>query len=107
GPGQQLAATHSWSVEALYTHVPGLKVVVPTTPYDAKGLLKTAIRDNDPVIFLENEALYGNKGEVPDGELLIPFGKADIKREGTDCTVVAWGQGCLAALMAAEELHKE
>ncbi len=107
GPGQQLAATHSWSVEALYTHVPGLKVVVPTTPYDAKGLLKTAIRDPDPVIFLENEALYGNKGEVPDGELLIPFGKADVKREGTDCTVVAWGQGCLAALSAADQLHKD
>ena len=107
GPGQQLAATHSWSVEALYAHVPGLKVVVPTTPYDAKGLLKTAIRDDDPVIFLENEALYGNKGEVPDEEYLIPFGQADIKREGTDCTVIAWGQGCLAALAAAEELHKD
>lgn len=107
GPGQQLAATHSWSVEALYTHVPGLKVVVPTSPYDAKGLLKTAIRDDDPVIFLENEALYGNKGEVPAEEYLIPFGQADIKREGTDCTVIAWGQECLAALAAAEQLHKD
>ncbi|MEI7766739.1 MAG: alpha-ketoacid dehydrogenase subunit beta [Phycisphaerae bacterium] len=106
GPGQQLAATHSWSVEALYTHVPGLKVVVPTTPYDAKGLLKTAIRDNDPVIFLENEALYGNRGEVPEGDYTIPFGKADIKREGTDCTIIAWGQGCLLALAAADELEK-
>src|SRR5438477_2279078 len=67
GPGQQLAATHSWSVDALYTHVPGLKVVCPTSPADAKGLLKTAIRDDDPVIFLENESLYGLKGEVPDG----------------------------------------
>jgi pyruvate dehydrogenase E1 component beta subunit len=107
GPGQQLAATHSWSVEALYTHVPGLKVVVPTTPADAKGLLKTAIRDDDPVIFLENEAMYGNKGEVPGGEFLLPFGKAEVKREGSDCTVVAWGQGCLTALAAAELLEKE
>jgi len=107
GPGQQLAATHSWSVEALYTHVPGLKVVVPTSPADAKGLLKTAIRDDDPVIFLENESLYGNKGEVPDGDFLIPFGKADIKRPGKDCTVVAWGQGCITALAAAEQLEKE
>ena len=74
GPGQQLAATHSWSVEALYTHVPGLKVVVPTSPADAKGLLKTAIRDDDPVIFLENEAMYGNKGEVPEGtDFTIPL----------------------------------
>ncbi len=107
GPGQQLAATHSWSVDALYTHVPGLKVVVPTSPADAKGLLKTAIRDDDPVIFLENEAMYGNKGEVPDGDFLIPFGQAEIKREGTDCTVIAWGQSCLTALAAAEQLEKE
>jgi len=107
GPGQQLAATHSWSVDAFFTHVPGLKVVVPTTPYEAKGLLKTAIRDDDPVIFLENEAMYGNRGEVPAGEYLLPFGKADIKRPGTDCTVVAWGQSCLHALMAAEQLAKE
>ena len=107
GPGQQLAATHSWSVESLFTQVPGLKVVVPTSPADAKGLLKTAIRDDDPVIFLENESLYGNKGEVPDGEFLLPFGKADIKRPGKDCTVVAWGQGCITALAAAAQLEKE
>ena len=107
GPGQQLSATHSWSVEALYTHVPGLKVVVPTTPAEAKGLLKTAIRDDDPVIFLENESMYGNKGEVPEGEYLIPFGQADIKRHGTDCTIVAWGQACLTAMAAAEVLEKE
>ncbi|HVS69776.1 MAG TPA: pyruvate dehydrogenase complex E1 component subunit beta [Phycisphaerae bacterium] len=107
GPGQQLAATHSWSVEALYTHVPGLKVVVPTTPAEAKGLLKTAIRDDDPVIFLENESMYGNKGEVPDGDFLLPFGVADVKREGMDCTIVAWGQGCLTAIAAAEQLEKE
>ncbi len=107
GPGQQLAATHSWTVDALYTHVPGLKVVIPSTPYDAKGLLKTAIRDDDPVIFLENESMYGNRGEVPDEEYTIPFGKADIKRAGKDCTVVAWGKTCLTALAAAEQLHKD
>ena len=108
GPGQQLGATHSWSVEALYTHVPGLKVVVPTTPAEAKGLLKTAIRGEDPVIFLENESMYGNKAEVPeDKDFLIPFGVADVKREGTDCTIVAWGQGCITALAAAEQLQKE
>ena len=107
GPGQQLSATHSWSVEALFAHVPGLKVVVPTTPYEAKGLLKTAIRDDDPVIFLENESMYGNRGEVPEEEYLIPFGKADIKREGRDCTIIAWGQGCITALAAADVLAKE
>jgi pyruvate dehydrogenase E1 component beta subunit len=107
GPGQQLAATHSWSVDALFASVPGLKVVVPTLPHEAKGLLKTAIRDDDPVIFLENEAMYGNKGEVPDGDYTLPFGQADIKREGTDCTVVAWGQGCLTAMLAAEQLQKD
>jgi pyruvate dehydrogenase E1 component beta subunit len=107
GPGQQLSATHSWSVEALYTHVPGLKVVVPTTPYEAKGLLKTAIRDDDPVIFLENESMYGNRGEVPAEEYLLPFGQADIKREGRDCTIIAWGQGCITALAAADVLAKE
>ncbi|NNM84181.1 MAG: pyruvate dehydrogenase complex E1 component subunit beta [Phycisphaerales bacterium] len=107
GPGQQLAATHSWTVDALYAHVPGLKVVIPTTPYDAKGLLKTAIRDDDPVIFLENEAMYGNRGEVPDDDYTIPFGKADIKRPGKDCTVIAWGHGCLTALAAADLLAKD
>jgi len=107
GPGQQLGATHSWSVDAMFAHVPGLKVVVPSTPADAKGLLKTAIRDDDPVIFLENEALYGNKGEVPEGDFLIPFGQAEVKRAGTDCTVIAWGQGCVTALAAAEQLERE
>src|SRR5690349_14307857 len=107
GPGQQLAATHSWSVDALFTHVPALKVVVATTPYEAKGLLKSSIRDDDPVLFWENEAMYGNRGEVPAGDYLVPFGKADIKRPGTDCTVVAWGQGCLTAMLAAEQLQKE
>jgi pyruvate dehydrogenase E1 component beta subunit len=107
GAGQQLAATHSWTVDALYAHVPGLKVVVPTTPYEAKGLLKTAIRDDDPVIFLENEAMYGHRGEVPAEEYLLPFGQADIKREGSHCTIVAWGHGCLTAMAAAEQLHKD
>ncbi len=107
GPGQQLAATHSWTVDALYTHVPGLKVVIPSTPYEAKGLLKNAIRDNDPVIFLENESMYGNRGEVPEEDYVIPFGVADIKRVGQDCTVVAWGRAALTALEAAEMLHKE
>jgi pyruvate dehydrogenase E1 component beta subunit len=106
GPGQQLGATHSWTVDAIYTHVPGLKVVIPSTPYDAKGLLKTAIRDNDPVIFLENESMYGNRGEVPEEEYLIEFGRADIKRPGTDCTVVGWGHTVLTAMAAAEELEK-
>ncbi len=106
GPGQQLAATHSWTIDALLTHVPGLKVVVPSTPHDAKGLLKTAIRDDDPVFFLENEAMYGNRGEVPEQEYVLPLGRADIKRAGTDCTVVAWGHGCLTALAAAERLNQ-
>ncbi len=107
GPGQQLGATHSWTVDTLYTHIPGLKVVCPSTAYDAKGLLKTAIRDDDPVIFLENESMYGLRGEVPEEEYLLPFGKADIKRDGSDCTVVAWGHSCLTALAAAEKLHQE
>jgi pyruvate dehydrogenase E1 component beta subunit len=107
GPGQQLAATHSWTVDALYTHVPGLKVVIPSTPYEAKGLLKAAIRDNDPVIFLENESIYGMRGEVPEGDYVLPFGKADIKRPGTDCTLVAWGRAAHTALEAAERLHRE
>jgi pyruvate dehydrogenase E1 component beta subunit len=107
GPGRQLAATHAWSVDALCTHVPGLKVVAPSCPYDAKGLLKTAIRDDDPVVFLESESMYTLRQEVPEEEYLLPFGQADIKRPGGDCTVVAWGQGCVIALEAAEQLHRE
>ena len=84
-----------------------MKVVVPATPYDAKGLLKSAIRDNDPVFFLENTMLYGEKGEVPDGEYLIPLGKADVKREGTDLTIVTYGRCVLHSLKAAEVLEKE
>lgn len=103
----QLAATHSQSFEAFYAHVPGLKVLTPSNPYDAKGLLKSAIRDNDPVVFLESEKMYGDKGEVPEGEFLIPIGKADIKREGKDVTIVSFGKIIKEAYKAAEELEKE
>jgi len=110
GPGgaaHQLAAQHSQSLEAWYASVPGLKVVAPSTPYDAKGLLKSAIRDDDPVIFMEGETLYGAKGEVPDEEYLIPIGVADIKREGTDVTIIAWSKMVTVALKAAEQLAAE
>jgi len=107
GPGgaaHQLAAQHSQSLESWYAHVPGLKVVAPATPYDAKGLLKSAIRDDDPVIFFEGETLYGSKGEVPEGEYLVPIGVADIKRPGTDVTIVAWSKMVSVAIKAAETL---
>ncbi len=110
GPGgaaHQLGAQHSQSLESWYAHVPGLKVVAPSTPYDAKGLLKTAIRDDDPVIFFEGETLYGSKGEVPEGEYLIPLGEADIKREGTDVTIVAWSKMVAVALKAADALEQD
>jgi pyruvate dehydrogenase E1 component beta subunit len=110
GPGgaaHQLAAQHSQSLESWYAHVPGLKVVAPSTPYDAKGLLKTAIRDDDPVIFIEGETLYGSKGEVPEGEYVLPLGVADVKREGTDVTIVAWSKMATLALTAAEQLAAE
>jgi pyruvate dehydrogenase E1 component beta subunit len=86
---------------------PGLKVVVPSNPYDAKGLLKTSIRDNDPVIFMESEVMYGEKGEVPAEEYLIPIGVADVKRAGTDVTIVSFGKIMKVALAAAQELEKE
>ena len=107
GPAHQLAAQHSQSMEAYFFHVPGLKVVRPGTPKDAKGLLKSAIRDDDPVIFIESELLYGTKGEVPDGEYTIPLGVGEIKREGRDVTIVAYSTMLLLALQAAEELEKE
>jgi pyruvate/2-oxoglutarate/acetoin dehydrogenase E1 component len=110
GPGgaaHQLAAQHSQSIESWYAHVPGLKVVAPSTPYDAKGLLKSAIRDNDPVIFFEGETLYGSKGEVPDGEYTVPIGVADVKREGRDVTLVAWSKMVTVALKAADTLASE
>ncbi len=107
GPAGQLGATHSQSFEAFYAHVPGLKVVVPSTPYDAKGLLKAAIRDNDPIVFLESEKMYGDKGEIPEGEYIIPIGVADIKRKGTSVTIVTFGKIIKVVFEAAEALEKE
>src|SRR5210317_2424734 len=103
----QLAATHSQAFESWYANCPGLKVVVPSNPYDAKGLLKSAIRDDDPVIFMESEQMYGDKGEVPEGEYVLPIGVADVKREGTDVTVVSFGKIIKEAFKAANELEKE
>lgn len=99
-----LSSQHSQAFESWYANCPGLKVVVPSNPYDAKGLLKTAIRDNDPVIFMESEQMYGEKGEVPEEEYLIPIGKADIKREGKDVTIVSFGKIIKTAMAAAKEL---
>ncbi|MGS2739745.1 pyruvate dehydrogenase complex E1 component subunit beta [Sinomicrobium sp. M5D2P17] len=103
----QLAATHSQAFESWFANCPGLKVVVPSNPYDAKGLLKSAIRDNDPVIFMESEQMYGDKGEVPEDEYTLPLGVADIKREGTDVTIVSFGKIIKEAYKAADELEKE
>ncbi|MDG1916369.1 MAG: pyruvate dehydrogenase complex E1 component subunit beta [Flavobacteriales bacterium] len=103
----QLGATHSQALESWYANCPGLKVVVPSNPYDAKGLLKSAIRDNDPVIFMESEQMYGDKGEVPEGEYLIPMGVADIKRKGTDVTIVSFGKIIKEAYKAADELAEQ
>lgn len=107
GGGTGAAAQHSQCLEALYAHIPGLKVVIPSTPYDAKGLLKTAIRDENPVIFLETKLLYKTKGNVPEEEYLIPFGQADIKRSGTDVTVVTWGRTVQMCLDVAKKLEAE
>ncbi|NDC27915.1 MAG: pyruvate dehydrogenase complex E1 component subunit beta [Crocinitomicaceae bacterium] len=107
GTAGQLGATHSQSFEAFYAHVPGLKVITPSNPADAKGLLKAAIRDEDPVVFLESEKMYGDKGEVPEGEYIIPIGVADIKRKGTDVTLVSFGKIMKLALETAEILAKE
>jgi len=103
----QLAATHSQAFESWYANCPGLKVIVPSNPYDAKGLLKSAIRDDDPVIFMESEQMYGDKGEVPEGEYTLPIGVADIKRAGKDTTLVSFGKILKEAMKAAEELAKE
>jgi pyruvate dehydrogenase E1 component beta subunit len=103
----QLGAQHSQAFENWYANCPGLKVVVPSNPYDAKGLMKSAIRDNDPVIFMESEQMYGDKGEIPEGEYIIPIGVADVKRAGTDVTIVTFGKITKVALKAAEELEKE
>lgn len=107
GAASSLAAQHSQFFEAQYAYFPGLKVIVPGTPADAKGLLKAAIRDPDPVCFMESETMYAWKGMVPDGEHVIPIGKGDIKREGSDITVVAWGKALKLALDGAELLAKE
>ena len=107
GSAGQLAATHSQAFESWYANCPGLKVVVPSNPYDAKGLLKSAIRDNDPVIFMESEQMYGDKGEVPEGEFTLPIGVADIKRQGNDVTVVSFGKIIKEAYKAADALEKE
>ncbi|MAU88517.1 MAG: pyruvate dehydrogenase complex E1 component subunit beta [Flavobacteriaceae bacterium] len=103
----QLAATHSQAFESWFANCPGLKVIVPSNPYDAKGLLKSAIRDDDPVIFMESEQMYGDKGEVPDEEYLLPIGVADIKRKGNDVTIVSFGKIIKEAFKAADELEKE
>jgi pyruvate/2-oxoglutarate/acetoin dehydrogenase E1 component len=107
GMGRSSAAHHAQSLEAWFVHIPGLLVAMPSTPYDAKGLLKTAIRLNDPVMFIEHKLLYNTEGPVPDEEYTIPFGVADVKREGTDCTVVATSRTVLMALQAAEILAQE
>jgi pyruvate dehydrogenase E1 component beta subunit len=103
----QLAATHSQAFESWYANCPGLKVVVPSNPADAKGLLKSAIRDDDPVIFMESEQMYGDKGEVPEGEYLIPLGVADVKRKGDDVTIVSFGKIIKEAYTAAEKLAED
>jgi pyruvate dehydrogenase E1 component beta subunit len=107
GSAGQLAAQHSQAFENWYANCPGLKVVVPSNPADAKGLLKSAIRDNDPVIFMESEQMYGDKGMIPEGEYLIPIGKADVVRKGKDVTIVSFGKIMKVANAAAEELAKE
>ena len=107
GSAGQLGATHSQAFDNWYANTPGLKVIVPSNPYDAKGLLKAAIRDNDPVIFMESEQMYGDKGEVPDGEYILPIGIADIKRPGNDVTIVSYGKIIKEAYKAAEVLAKD
>ena len=107
GQAGQLAATHSQSYESLYASMPGLKVVTPFTPYDAKGLLKSAIRDEDPVLIMESEKMYGDKGEIPEGEYLIPIGQANIRRQGSDCTIVSFGKILKTVHAAADELAKD
>jgi pyruvate dehydrogenase E1 component beta subunit len=107
GPAMQVGSQHSQALESFYAHVPGLKVVMPSTAIDAKGLLKTAIRDDNPVVFIEGETLYGTTWEVPEGELLIPLGQADIKREGTGITLIAWSKMVWTCLDAAKQLAED
>jgi pyruvate/2-oxoglutarate/acetoin dehydrogenase E1 component len=107
GSGRGNGAQHSQNLESLFCHMPGLKVVMPSTPYDAKGLLKTAIRDNNPIMFLEHKVLYNTKGEVPNEDYTIPFGKADVKRKGKDVTLIATSWMVLKAIEAANRLEAE
>ncbi len=107
GHAENLGGQHSTSADSLFAHFPGLKVVSVATPHDAKGLLKTAIRDDNPVVFFESELMYGFKGEIPEGEYTIPFGLADMKREGTDVTLISWGKPVHTCLKAAEALAAE
>ena len=107
GRGHSNGCTQSQSLESLFTHIPGLKVVMPATPYDAKGLLKSAIRDNEPVIFIEHKGLYQTKQELPESEYLVPLGKADVKRIGENVTIIAYSKTVLTALDAAKELEKD
>ena len=107
GPAVQVASQHSQSLESLYANVPGLKVVMPSTAYDAKGLLKSAIRDDNPVVFIEGETLYNTTWEVPEGETLIPIGLADVKRSGKDVTLIAWSKMVWTCLEAAKQLAQE
>ncbi len=107
GSAGQLGAQHSTAYEAMYANIPGLKVISVSNPYDAKGLLKSAIRDDDPIIFMESEVMYGDKGEIPEEEYLIPIGKANVSRKGKDVTIVSYNKMMKVALGAAEELAKE
>lgn len=107
GSAGQLGAQHSTAFESLYANIPGLKVISVSNPYDAKGLLKSAIRDDDPIVFMESEVMYGEKGEIPEEEYLIPIGKCKVVREGTDVTIVSFNKMMKVALGAAEELAKE
>ena len=107
GGGRQLGATHSHTPDVIFAHFPGLKVVSPSTPYDAKGMLKEAIRIDDPVLFIEHATLYQVRGEVPEGDYVVPIGVSDVKREGRDVTIVAYAQGLQVALEAAEKLAQE
>lgn len=107
GGGRQLGATHSHTPDVIFAHFPGLKVVSPSTPYDAKGLLKASIRTDDPVLFIEHHTLYQVRGEVPEEDYTVPIGVSDVKREGSDVTLIAYAQGALVAMEAAAELAKE
>ncbi len=107
GGGRQLGATHSHTPDVIFAHFPGLKVVSPATPYDAKGLLKAAIRSDDPIMFIEHATLYQIRGEVPEGDYVVPIGVSDIKRTGSDVTIIAYAQGLQVALSAAEQLANE